>query len=69
MKKVRVDRPRALPSALEELGLDPPLPTLVLSGGAARVEVSEFARLRPGRVPCPQPAHSWPEGTPLLSLV
>ena len=47
MKKVRVDRPRALPSALEELGLVPPLLTLVLSGGAARVEVSEFARLRP----------------------
>jgi hypothetical protein len=47
MKKVRVDGPRALPSALEELGLDPPLPTLVLSGGAARVGGSELARLRP----------------------
>jgi SLOG in TRPM, prokaryote len=47
MRKVRVDRPSALPAALAELGFDPPLPTLVLSGGAARMEVSELARLRP----------------------
>jgi hypothetical protein len=47
MRKVRVDRPTAVPAALAELGLDPPLPTLVLSGAAARVEGSELARLRP----------------------
>jgi hypothetical protein len=47
MKKVRVDATSALPAALETLGLDQPFPTLVLAGGAARVDASELKRLRP----------------------
>jgi SLOG in TRPM, prokaryote len=47
MKTLRVEAPSALPAALETLGLDRPLPTLVLAGGAARVDASELDRLRP----------------------
>jgi SLOG in TRPM, prokaryote len=47
VKKVRVEQPAALPAAVKELDLYPPLPTLVVSGGAAEVEAREFAQLGP----------------------
>jgi len=36
-----------LPAALEELGLEPPLKTLVVVGGAERMSADEMTRARP----------------------
>lgn len=47
MRKVRPDRLEGLPAALEELGLESPLKTLVVVGGAERMSASEMTRARP----------------------
>ena len=47
MRKVRPDRLERLPAALEELGLEPPLKTLVVVGGAERMSADEMTRVRP----------------------
>ena len=44
MVKVRPDRLEGLPAALEELGLEPPLKTLVVVGGAERMSADEMTR-------------------------
>src|SRR4051794_28513647 len=47
MRKVRPERLEGLPAALEELGLEPPLKTLVVVGGAERMSADEMTRVRP----------------------
>ena len=47
MRKVRPDRLEGLPAAVEELGLEPPLKTLVVVGGAERMSADEMSRVRP----------------------
>jgi hypothetical protein len=44
---VRVERPEELAGALRAQGLDEKRPTLVLVGGAGRMEAAELERLRP----------------------
>jgi hypothetical protein len=47
MRKVRPDRLEGLRAALKELGLEPPLKTLVVVGGAIRMGAGEMTRARP----------------------
>lgn len=47
VRKVRPDRLESLPAALEELGFEPPLKTLVVVGGAERMSADEMTRMRP----------------------
>ena len=47
MRRVRVQRPEDLAGALQELGLAPPLPTLVVVGGAADLPAEDAVRLEP----------------------
>jgi hypothetical protein len=46
MRVVSLDRPSALASAVEQLELRPPLPTLVVVGGADRIGRTALDRLR-----------------------
>jgi SLOG in TRPM, prokaryote len=45
VRSVRVERPGDLARALEELGLTPPLPTLVVTGGADALPAEDAERL------------------------
>jgi SLOG in TRPM, prokaryote len=47
MRTVSVDQPGDVADALQELGLLPPLPTLVVAGGASHMRTSALRRLRP----------------------
>jgi SLOG in TRPM, prokaryote len=47
MRRARPDRLEDLPAALEQLGLEPPLKTLVVVGGAERMSLDEMTRARP----------------------
>jgi SLOG in TRPM, prokaryote len=47
MRMVSVDRPSALARAVEQLDLEPPIPTLVVAGGAGGIGEAALDRLRP----------------------